>query len=227
MPYGKSPGGRASGASEDETPAAETSPGGARRGASPEIVTWVRFHVIPYEAEVRRWIQAVYYEKSEIDDIIQDIYFRILKLDSVAHITDPRAYLYQAARNTIAGRLRRKRIVSIRTVQDLDELGIYDGAPSPERVAAARAELKWVLCLIAGLPERCSQVMKLRKIYGLSQAETATRLAVSENIIEKETIKGVKMISEMAKRIGVSAPVSSAEAGVERRDHGKHRRPGY
>lgn len=47
MPYGKSPGGRASGTPEDETSAAETSPGAAR--ASPEIVTWVRFHVIPYE----------------------------------------------------------------------------------------------------------------------------------------------------------------------------------
>lgn len=221
MPYGKSYGGHAPG-----RPADEASPEAKRRGASPEIVTWVRFHVIPYEAEVRRWIQAVYYEKAEIDDIIQDIYFRILKLDSVAHITDPRAYLYQAARNAIAGRLRRKRIISIRTVQDLDELGVYDGAPSPERVAAARAELKWVLCLIANLPERCRQVMQLRKVYGLSQAEAATRLALTENIVEKETIKGVKLISEMAKRIGVSAPESSTEAGVERRGHGKHRRPG-
>jgi RNA polymerase sigma-70 factor (ECF subfamily) len=184
----------------------------------------VRFHVIPYEAEVRRWIGTVYYEKSEIDDIIQDIYFRLLKLDSVAHITDPRAYLYQAARNAIAGRLRRKRIVSIRSVQNLDELGVYDGAPSPERVTAARAELKWVLCLIANLPERCGQVMRLRKIHGLSQAEAARRLAVSENIIEKETIKGVKLISEMAKQIGVSSSVAASDTGVEKKsDHGKHR----
>jgi len=212
MPYGKSGGGSTPGLRPDQGPA-----NGNRRGAAPEIVAWVRFHVIPYEAEVRRWIGAVYYEKSEIDDIIQDIYFKLLKLETVAHITDPRAYLYQAARNAIAGRLRRKRIVSIRTVQNLDELGLYDGAPSPERVAAARAELKWVLCLIANLPERCGQVMKLRKIYGLSQAETASRLAVSENIIEKETIKGVKLISEMAKRIGVSAPVPPPPAGAERK----------
>ena len=206
MPYGKSYGGSVPGLQSDAASSNTKS-----RGASPEIVTWVRFHVIPYEAEIRRWIGAVYYEKSEIDDIIQDIYFKLLKLDSVAHITDPRAYLYQAARNAIAGRLRRKRIVSIRNVQDLDELGVYDGAPSPERVAAARAELKWVLCLIANLPDRCSQVMKLRKIHGLSQAEAASRLAVSENIIEKETIKGVKMISEMAKRIGVSTSRPSLE----------------
>lgn len=212
MPYGKSCGDGAPGPQPDAPPSKLGS-----RGAAPEIVTWVRFHVIPYEAELRRWIGTVYYEKSEIDDLIQDIYFKLLKLDSVAHITDPRAYLYQAARNTIAGRLRRKRIVSIRNVQDLDELGVYDGAPSPERVAAARAELKWVLCLIANLPERCSQVMKLRKIHGLSQAEAASRLAVSENIIEKETIKGVKMISEMAKRIGVSSSVPASDTGVARK----------
>ena len=223
MPYGKSYGGSVPGLQSNTAPANSNN-----RGAAPEIVTWVRFHVIPYEAELRRWISAVYYEKAEIDDIIQDIYFKLLKLESVAHITDPRAYLYQAARNTIAGRLRRKRIVSIRNVQDLDELGVYDGAPSPERVTAARAELKWVLCLIANLPERCSQVMKLRKIYGLSQAEAASRLAVSENIIEKETIKGVKLISEMAKRIGVSSSMSTHDTGVEQKsDHGEHRRPGH
>ncbi len=222
MAYGKSYGGNA-----PENQAEQALPDPNTRGAPPEIVKWVRFHVIPYEAEIRRWIQTVWYETAEIDDIIQDIYFRLLKLESVAHITDPRAYLYQAARNAIAGRLRRKRIVSIRNVQDIDQLGFHDGAPSPERVAAARAELKWVLCLIANLPERCSQVMKLRKIYGLSQAEAATRLAVSENIIEKETIKGVKLISEMAKRIGVSVSSSSPQAGVQRSDHGKHRRPGH
>jgi RNA polymerase sigma-70 factor (ECF subfamily) len=206
-----------------ETPSPDR-PTEPSRGAGPEIVTWVRFHVIPHEAEIRRWIQSVYYEKAEVDDIIQDIYFKLLRLDSVRHITDSRAYLYQAARNAIAGRLRRKRIVSIRNVQNLDDLGICDRSPSPERVAAARAELKWVLCLIANLPDRCSQVMKLRKIYGLSQAEAASRLAVTENIIEKETIKGVKLISEMAKRIGISAPSPSFEAGFERtRDHGKYR----
>jgi len=44
------------------------------------------------------------------------------------------------------------------------------------------------------LPERCRQVFELRKVHGLSQAETAKALRLSENIVEKETAKGLGLI---------------------------------
>jgi RNA polymerase sigma-70 factor (ECF subfamily) len=48
--------------------------------------------------------------------------------------------------------------------------------------------------LIEGLPERCRQVFELRKVHGLSQAETAKALRISENIVEKETARGLSLI---------------------------------
>ena len=184
------------------------------RGADPQTVTWVSTQVLPHEAEVRRWLYNVYSDGNDVDDMVQEIYFKILRLKSTAHITDPRAYLFQAARNSLAGRLRRRRIVDIRSVQNLDELDISDIHPSPERVTIARAELKWVLCMIGNLPDRCRQVFRLRKIHGLSQAETAQRLSVTENVIEKETVRGVKLISEMAKRTGISTYSQTGTEGA-------------
>jgi RNA polymerase sigma-70 factor (ECF subfamily) len=42
-----------------------------------------------------------------------------------------------------------------------------------------------------------------RRVYGLSQTETAAALAISEGIVEKEVMRGMGLISEMIARVGV------------------------
>lgn len=174
------------------------------RGADPEIVAWVSSHVLPFEADLRQKLRHICGTVEEVDDLIQDIYYRFLKMRSVDHIDDPRNYVFQMARNLVIDHLRRNRVVSIEAVQSLEDLGVFDGAPSPEREAMARAELKWVLGVIAKLPERCREVFQMRKVYGLSQAETAQQLGLTENVVEKETMRGMHIISDTVARIGVS-----------------------
>jgi RNA polymerase sigma factor (sigma-70 family) len=174
------------------------------RGADPEIVAWVSSQIVPFEAELRQKLVHICKRTEDIDDLVQDIYYRLLKLTSVEHIHEPRAYLFQIARHIVIDQVRRDQVVRIEAVQNLDDLGVFDTGPSPERITLARAELKWVLGVIANLPDRCKAVFRLRKIYGLSQAETAANLGVSENIVEKETMRGMRVISDMVARVGVS-----------------------
>lgn len=181
-----------------------------------DIVAWVSSNVLPFEAELRGWLRNVLGDAQEVDDLVQDIYCRLLNLSSVAHIAEPRAYLYQVARSLIINRLRRRAIVRIDTVQNMDEVAGFDAGPSPEQVTMARAELKWVLGLIANLPERCRAVFRLRKIYGLSQAETAKALSVSENVVEKETMRSLNLISETVARVGVADYTAVRKAKAKR-----------
>jgi RNA polymerase sigma-70 factor (ECF subfamily) len=180
--------------------------GRTMRGADPEIVAWVSSHVVPFEADLRQKLRHICGAAHEVDDLVQEIYYRFLKMRSVDHIDDPRNYVFQMARNLVIDHLRRKRVVNIEAAQSLDELAVFDGAPSPERVAMARAELKWVLGVIAKLPERCREVFQMRKVYGLSQAETARQLGLSENVVEKETMRGMHIISDTVARVSVSSP---------------------
>lgn len=169
----------------------------------PKVVAWVSANVIPFEAELRARLRRLCGSPAEVDDLIQDVYYRILKTEAVEHIREPKAFLMQTAKNILVDRFRRDAIVSIDAVANLEELEVEHSNPSTERVAMARAELKWVLGLVANLPERCKQVFSARKIYGMSQNETALSLGISENIVEKEMMKGVKLVAEMVKTRGI------------------------
>jgi RNA polymerase sigma-70 factor (ECF subfamily) len=158
------------------------------------LLAFVGTQILPHEPDLRRMLTRLGVKAHERDDIVQEVYCRLLRLDSVEHIDDPRAYVFRVARNVVLGQIRRNRVVSIMTMQNLDELHVADATPNPETATAARVELNQVLSLIRDLPERCRQVFELRKVHGLSQAETAQRLGVSENIVEKETAKGLTAI---------------------------------
>lgn len=179
-----------------------------------DVVDWVTSHFLPFEAELRAILRRVCSGPAEVDDVVQEVYYKVLTLSSLAHVREPKAFLVRAAKNIVIDRLRREAIVSIDAMANLDELEVEDASPSPERVVQARSELNWVIGLIANLPERCKQVVHARRIYGLSQSETAQALGISEGIVEQETLKGMNLIAEMIARVGMHQGTSPAIAPV-------------
>ena len=58
-------------------------------------------------------------------------------------------------------------------------------------------------------------MFELRKVHGLSQAETARRLDISENVVEKETAKGLNLILRtLAEQPLLTAIIPNVPAGV-------------
>ena len=49
---------------------------------------------------------------------------------------------------------------------------------------------------IEALPDRCRQVLTLRKVFGLSQKEIAARLAISENTVETQIANGMRLCTQ-------------------------------
>lgn len=64
------------------------------------------------------------------------------------------------------------------------EAGFADDAALPDRIAEGRAELAAVSRAIADLPTRLKEVLLLRAVEGMSQAETAALLGISEKAVE-------------------------------------------
>ena len=182
------------------------------------VVAWLAREILPHEAVVRAWLRRSLAAAGDADDVIQEAYCRLAGLASIDHIENPRAYFFQTARSVALEQLRRARVVRIDTVAEIDALNVELDEPSPERIAGGRRELALVIRLIAVLPERCRRIFEMRKIEGLPQREIARRMGVTENVVENESVRGLRMI------LAALAETETADQAVARR-RGQHVRP--
>ncbi len=147
--------------------------------------------------------------EADAQEIIQHAYCRLAELDYVGHIRSGRRYLFATARSIMLERIRRSQIVEFRAMTDLDESSIMDDSPSPERIAGGRMQLRHVLDLLDSLPAAYRDVLMLRRLEGLSQKEVAARLGVTENVVENNVARGLRMLLRALGERGVSPPADT------------------
>jgi RNA polymerase sigma factor (sigma-70 family) len=169
-----------------------------------EVVDWLTINFLPHEAELRRMLRRVCTGPAEVDDVIQETCYRILSMSSLVQVRDPKPFVFRAAKNIVLDRIKRDAVVKIEAVANLEDLEIADTSPSPERIVFARSELKWVIGLVANLPDRCKTVFLARRIHGLSQQETAETLGLTDGVVEHEMMKGMRLMSEMIAMYGLN-----------------------
>ena len=145
---------------------------------------WIADHVLPWEAEVRRWLsrytRTLYAD--DIDDLIQEAYARLWSSD-FSHVRDGRRFLYTIVRNALHDQLRRARIVQIECVAEIDSLDVAE-VPGPERLVSARQQFEQLLEVLKTLTPQRRTVYQLRKFEDLPLKEIAQRLGVTEKTVE-------------------------------------------
>lgn len=77
-----------------------------------------------------------------------------------------------------------------------DALALSTEAPSPETEAGDREELARVTVALSKLPHKLREVLVLRAVEGLSQAEAADALGVSEKTVETRLYRARQRLSE-------------------------------
>lgn len=152
---------------------------------------------------------------ADIDDIVQETYAILAKIDSVDAIRDPRAYAFQVARSVFLQGLRRSKVVAIDAIADVAALDLVDDAPSPEQHAMGRRELNRVEAAIREMPPQVRKVFWLRRVEGLSQRETASELGLAEHTIEKYSARGLKFLLAKFGRGGNVPPESSRGQAIK------------
>lgn len=181
-----------------------------------ERALWLARHVLPHEAALRAWLSRRRVDGLEIDDIVQETYARLASAESIEGVRNARTYAFQTAHSVIMSHLRRSRIVSIRTVANIEQLSGIDDLPSPESQVADRDELHHLAEAIAALPERVRAVFTLRRVEGLSQRQVAMRLEIAESTVEKHMAKGFRILMARFGRSGNVEPGASRHAQNEK-----------
>jgi RNA polymerase sigma factor (sigma-70 family) len=167
----------------------------------PHIIRWVSTHAIPQEQKVRAALRRLGVGDSDIDDLIQDAYCRLATLRSVDDIERPGAYFMQIVKNAWRDSLRHSKIVRLEAFTENTALIVEDEASSLEATVFAREELGLVEKLMAALPERCRMIFTMKRVEGVSQREIARRLGVSENVVENDVQRALRVLQRELRQV--------------------------
>lgn len=174
-----------------------------------ERALWLSRQVLPHERALRAWLSRRRLPGVEIDDVIQETYARLILVESVEEIREPRTYMFRVAWSVLMTQVRRNKVISFHAVADIDQLGLEADQVSPEAQAADRDELRRLAEAIACLPGKIQDVFRLRRVEGLPQRDVAQRLGLSESTVEKHMRRGLLLLLERYSRGGITTPSAS------------------
>jgi RNA polymerase sigma-70 factor (ECF subfamily) len=164
---------------------------------APEVDAWFAREVLPMEAVLIQFLRNNWRDKSEVSDLLQDVYVRIYEA-ALKQIPDStRQFVFQIARNLLIDRARHARVVSFETLADVEALGLVADTPSPEQSAIARDELLRLRAGLERLPARSREALALRQIEGLSRSEIAQRMNISENTVKWHLSEGLRLLADI------------------------------
>ncbi|HZV38683.1 MAG TPA: sigma-70 family RNA polymerase sigma factor [Pseudoxanthomonas sp.] len=162
-----------------------------------EFDDWFVREILVHERALALFLQRNWPHRDELHDLRQEAYARVYEAAARGRPTAPKAFLFATARHLMTDRLRRSRVVSIEPVGDFESSNVYlIDEVSPERWMGTRQALTRLAEALDRLPDRCREVVWLRRVEELPQKGVAERLGISEKTVEKHLAKGMRLIAD-------------------------------
>lgn len=155
---------------------------------------WFCGEVLPLERALTGFIRRNWRIASEVTDLRQDIYERVLTGARAGIPAHASRYVFTVARNHLINRAKREQVVSFELVADIASVETEFDRFQTERQLSAREELRRAQEGLDRLPPRCREVVWLRKVQGLSTRETAEQLGISVDTVEKQITQGMRAL---------------------------------
>lgn len=171
----------------------------------PETARWFGSEVLPHEPALRAFLLGLL-PPSDVDDIVQDSYKRLLGARERGPIASPRGLLFATARNAARDLYRRRTATRTIPIAQIDLSRVFDESAGVAEAVSRRQETDLLCAAIDDLPPRCREILLLRKFENLSHREIAARLGVSENTVDVQLTKAMHRCAEFFIRHGAIAP---------------------
>ncbi len=157
---------------------------------------WFVHEILIHEEALLRYLRHHWPHRDEIHDLRQELYARIYEAAAKSIPLQPKAFLFSSARNLMTDRLRRSKVVSIEPMGDFEPSYVLVDEVTPERWSGSRQTLRRLSEALNRLPDRCREVVWLRRVEDLSQKEVALRLGISEKTVEKHIAKAMRLLAD-------------------------------
>jgi RNA polymerase sigma-70 factor (ECF subfamily) len=156
---------------------------------------------------VRHWLTRYFGSRirnyAEVEDMVQDVFARMVARDSPEPIENLNGYILKTASSVLAdrARLRSSHGAELHVAFDSELHGEQE--IGPERVLEGREDLHAAAASLLCLPERTRTVFILRRLEGQRYQDIARHLGISVSAVEKHMVRAIQHLSlEMEKRRG-------------------------
>ena len=79
-----------------------------RSSKDPNI--WYVDNILPHENHLRSWLKGKFAHLTDLEDVIQEAMFKVLRACASGPIINPKAYLFLTARNLVLSRFRQQKV---------------------------------------------------------------------------------------------------------------------
>jgi RNA polymerase sigma factor (sigma-70 family) len=179
---------------------------------------WFAEEVQPHEADLRAYLRRRFPSVTDVDDILQESFVRLLRARETGGVACVRAYLFTIARNAANALLRRPKIFHEHPLTARSVLRVAQSGTDVAEQVSLRQEIALLLDAIDALPPRCREIFILRKLQGLPQKDIAARLGLSVQTVQVQVAVGARKCAGFLRERGVTGRHGKAVSSEY--DHG-------
>jgi RNA polymerase sigma factor (sigma-70 family) len=132
-------------------------------------------------------------------DVLHETYLRLERLDELAVVANPQAYLLRMALNAAFDHEHaEKRTLTTIEIDDLWRLG--DDAIDPEAIAVGRSELELFKAALSELPQRSQAILIAARVEELPHSVIAARFGISTRLVQLELRRALEHCASRLQR---------------------------
>lgn len=153
-----------------------------------------------YKSALKYFISGYVINPQDVDDVCQETFLRTYKSSLENDVKTPKSFMFKVAKNLIFSDFRRASTQLNEYVEDIDLVDNQLELDDLESNTLAQEKLGVMCEAIAGLPNKCRQVVIMRKVYGMTTKDIAKRMNISPITVSNYITKGMCAYNDARER---------------------------
>ncbi len=172
--------------------------GAQRKTASAPVRAMVERIFHKYHRILMKFLRDSLFDKDEVEDVAQEVYYRISRRPDLDKIDYPKAFLMRTARNLLIDMNRCRRTQQAEVSPATKELANSEliSADTPESMLGSEELLNTLQVALAELSPKCQAVFVMQRIDGIPYKQIASELNLSLSMVEKYMRQALKHLKE-------------------------------